>query len=126
MYLYIHKVKAKGRIYEYLVIEEYLGGGERRVLLRVRKEDAIRILLEHGKDQSTPKEWCGGWDLNPRRPTPTGLKPAPFGQARAPPHPIYCLYLGVDKFYRVLQGTLINSPSHWFLLLISSSDLTVY
>ncbi len=30
--------------------------------------------------------WCGGWDLNPRRPTPTGLKPAPFGQARAPPH----------------------------------------
>ena len=31
--------------------------------------------------------WCGGWASNPRRPTPTGLKPAPFGRARAPPHP---------------------------------------
>ena len=29
--------------------------------------------------------WCGGWDLNPRRPTPTGLEPAPFDLARAPP-----------------------------------------
>ena len=31
--------------------------------------------------------WCGGWDLNPRRPTPAGLEPAPFDLARAPPLP---------------------------------------
>ena len=30
--------------------------------------------------------WCGGWDLNPRRPTPADLKSAPFVLARAPPH----------------------------------------
>jgi 2-dehydropantoate 2-reductase len=29
--------------------------------------------------------WCGGWGLNPRRPTPPGPQPGPFGQARAPP-----------------------------------------
>ena len=29
--------------------------------------------------------WCGGWDLNPRRPTPAGPQPAPFDLARAPP-----------------------------------------
>ena len=30
--------------------------------------------------------WCGGWGLNPRRPTPSGPKPDPFDLARAPPH----------------------------------------
>ncbi len=33
--------------------------------------------------------WCGGWDLNPRRPTPSGPEPDPFDQARAPPHELY-------------------------------------
>ncbi len=32
--------------------------------------------------------WCGGWDLNPRRPTPAGPEPAPFDLARAPPRPL--------------------------------------
>ena len=31
------------------------------------------------------ENWCGGWDLNPRRPTPSGPKPDPFVLARAPP-----------------------------------------
>ncbi len=30
--------------------------------------------------------WCGGWDSNPRRPTPSGPQPDPFDLARAPPH----------------------------------------
>ncbi len=30
--------------------------------------------------------WCGGWGLNPRRPTPPGPEPGPFDLARAPPH----------------------------------------
>ncbi len=33
-------------------------------------------------------QWCGGWDSNPRRPTPSGPKPDPFDLARAPPPPI--------------------------------------
>ncbi len=32
------------------------------------------------------KTWCGGWDLNPRRPAPSGPEPDPFDLARAPPH----------------------------------------
>ena len=34
---------------------------------------------------STGSIWCGGWDLNPRRPTPSGPEPDPFDLARAPP-----------------------------------------
>jgi len=43
--------------------------------------------------------WCGGWDLNPRRPTPAGPGPAPFDLARAPPHPR--LSLGAPRGYSV-------------------------
>jgi hypothetical protein len=28
---------------------------------------------------------CGGWGLNPRRPSPTGPKPVSFDQTRTPP-----------------------------------------
>ncbi len=38
-----------------------------------------------GPTESTTNLWCGGWDLNPRRPTPSGPQPDPFDQARAPP-----------------------------------------
>ena len=31
------------------------------------------------------EEWCGGWDLNPRRPTPQGPKPCSLDQAWKPP-----------------------------------------
>ncbi len=68
LYLYIRTVKSKGKRYRYLVIEEYLGNGKRKTLLSMPVEQAIEKLL-----------WCGGWDLNPRRPTPSGPKPhAPF------------------------------------------------
>ena len=86
LYVYVHTVKSKGRIYQYLVVEEYLGQGRRRVILRMRLEEAVKKLLgEGGEHGAEGAEWCGGWDLNPRRPTPTGLEPAPFGLARAPP-----------------------------------------
>ncbi len=74
MYLYIKTVKVNGKKYRYLIIEEYLGNGKRKALLKMRVEEAIKKLL-----------WCGGWDLNPRRPTPSGPKPDPFDLARAPP-----------------------------------------
>ncbi len=83
LYVYVHKVKSKGRVYQYLVVEEYLGDGKRRVILRMRLEEAVKRLLRTTEDR---EDWCGGWDLNPRRPTPSGPQPDPFGQARAPPH----------------------------------------
>ncbi len=39
------------------------------------------------------QDWCGGWDLNPRRPSPADLKSAPFDQARAPPHQFIVYYV---------------------------------
>ena len=92
MYIYIREVKSKGRVYRYLVIEEYLGRGKRRTLLRLPAEEAAKLLLELARRGihhagELDKLWCGGWDLNPRRPTPAGPKPAPFDLARAPPQP---------------------------------------
>ena len=71
MYIYIDTFRAKnGKQYRYLVLEEYLGNGKRKKLMRIRLEELIKILLcyKYG-------DWCGGWDSNPRRPTPAGLKP---------------------------------------------------
>ena len=74
LYLYIQRVRNKktGRVYRYLVIEDYQGNGKRPPLLRISIDKAIEILLswKYGS-------WCGGWDLNPRRPTPSGPQPKP-------------------------------------------------
>ena len=87
MYVYVHTVRSKGRMYKYLVVEEYLGHGKRRTILRMRLEDAVKKLLADTQEGGTDgAKWCGGRDLNPRRPTPSGPQPDPFGQARAPPH----------------------------------------
>ena len=34
------------------------------------------------------RDWCGGWDLNPRRPSPREPQSRPFDLARAPPRMI--------------------------------------
>ena len=81
MYVYIKRVRSGGCTYYYLVVEEYLGPGKRRRIAHI----PVRKILEEFNVDVEGVNWCGGWDLNPRRPTPTGLKPAPFGQARAPP-----------------------------------------
>ena len=46
--------------------------------------DGLEEIVEQLK--LVDNHWCGGWDLNPRRPTPSGPKPDPFDLARAPPH----------------------------------------
>ncbi len=88
MYVFIKTVRQNGKTYRYLVIEEYDPRTKRKkVLLHL----SLRKILEHFKNEVDDKAtalWCGGWDSNPRRPTPTGLKPAPFDRARAPPHPL--------------------------------------
>ncbi len=55
---------------------KYIGPLDRIVEFYIQFRDIIERLIE----------WCGGWDLNPRRPTPSGPKPDPFVLARAPPH----------------------------------------
>ncbi len=85
MYIFVKKVKQGDKTYYYLVIEEYNPESKRkRVLLHL----SLRKILELYKNESGGGKdfpWCGGWDLNPRRPTPSGPQPDPFGQARAPP-----------------------------------------
>ncbi len=66
------------------VVEEYLGCGRRRRIAHI----PVRKILEEFNVGAEGVRWCGGWDLNPRRPTPSGPEPDPFDQARAPPHSI--------------------------------------
>ncbi len=92
MYVYIRSMRRGKRVHRYLVVEEYLGHGRRRTLLRMPAEEVAKLLLELARRgiyslEGLRRLWCGGWDLNPRRPTPAGPKPAPFDLARAPPHP---------------------------------------
>ena|GEM_PF-1538829 len=49
--------------------------------------------------------WCGGWDLNPRRPTPSGPQPDPFDLARAPP-PIDISIYGAYRAYPLAMSVL--------------------
>ena len=67
----------------YLVKEWYDPETKKRCCKSLGPCEAIERLLEHVGG------WCGGWDLNPRRPTPSGPEPDPFVLARAPPHIIW-------------------------------------
>ena len=91
MYLYIKKTRVGKKTYKYLILEQYVSKNEnngkprRTPILKLPIEDAIKLLLTIALNPSIMK-WCGGWDLNPRRPTPSGPQPDPFDLARAPPH----------------------------------------
>ncbi len=55
-------------------------------------ENQLKHLINHFYSVNTQNNseknivWCGGRDLNPRRPMPTGPKPVSFDQTRTPPH----------------------------------------
>ena len=89
MYPYIKKSGSEQRTYCYLILEQHINPLEnnerqRRVqLLELPVDDAIKPLL--CVVAVIEEQWCGGWDLNPRRPMPSGPKPDPFDLARAPP-----------------------------------------
>ena len=56
MYAYIKKYRVKnGKQYRYLVIEEYLGRGKRKVILQVPMEEVVNILIQYklGPNAST-------------------------------------------------------------------------
>ena len=88
LYAYVKRFTKNGRRYEYFVVEAK-ENGKRRIILQVSVRKLVEIMA---------KGWCGGWASNPRRPTPTGLKPAPFGRARAPPHILWLEYFRVVVF----------------------------
>ena len=85
MYIFVKKVKHNGKTYYYLVIQEYDPlTKKKRTILHLSLRKILERFKEDGVIGALPL-WCGGWDLNPRRPTPSGPQPDPFGQARAPP-----------------------------------------
>ena len=45
-------------------------------ICEIALEDAIKRLM--GANLKNEVEKCGGWDLNPRRPTPEDLKSSPI------------------------------------------------
>ncbi len=97
------RIKRKGKQY-YLYREWYdVEAGKRRSkslgnvavidrLLQVIERQGLTI---EKTIQLLGSNWCGGWDLNPRRPTPADLESAPFSLARAPPHLCVCVFLRV-------------------------------
>ncbi len=101
MYVYVKRVKHGGKTYYYLVVEEYDPKTRRKsVLLHL----SLSKILEEFSVDAEGVGWCGGWDLNPRRPTPSGPKPDPFDQARAPPR------LGVRYYVDSLGWGLMFYP----------------
>ncbi len=98
LYVYVKKVKQNSKTYYYLIIEEYLGKGKRRPLAQISIQKLLKDYAKKGVIGENPL-WCGGWDLNPRRPTPTGLEPAPFALARAPPHETCIILLCCSRGY---------------------------
>ncbi len=80
---YIGPLEELVRIYQIYKLENQVNYKiTKRDIRRIGKAIAMNVvnLLQKSSDQ-----WCGGWDLNPRRPTPSGPEPDPFDHARAPP-----------------------------------------
>ncbi len=102
MRVYVKRVKVNGRAHYYLVVEEYIGGGKRLRITLI----SVREILEMLGIRGVGTEWCGGRDLNPRRPTPSGPEPDPFGQARAPPPFLYGRISW--RGFKVLTGSLLE------------------
>ena len=60
LYVYIKKFRVDGgKQYRYLVIEEYLGRGKRKVLLQVPLEEAAQVLLQHKLGLNHNRAWFG-------------------------------------------------------------------
>ncbi len=92
----IRKIKYKDTVYYYLYKEWCDPDAKKRRSKLIGRCDEIEKLIEWVK--SNGNQWCGGWDLNPRRPMPSGPKPDPFDLARAPPHIIVCCLIILFRF----------------------------
>jgi hypothetical protein len=81
----IKKIKYNDRIYYYLYKEWYDPEAKKKRSKLIGRCDELEGVVKQFKTMEN--QWCGGWDLNPRRPTPSGPEPDPFDLARAPPLP---------------------------------------
>ena len=125
MYLYVKTTRVGKKTYRYLILEQYVSKNENKgkpkriPILKLPVDEAIKLLLMISSYKSI-REWCGGWDLNPRRPTPSGPKPDPFVLARAPPHSyihvstslVFIFYLFSAEFFRFNKSLICCFPRH--------------
>ena len=78
LYIFVKKVNKNNKTYYYLVIEEYDPVTKRKKpILHLSLRKILERYVDSEKLGGAPLGWCGGWDLNPRRPTPSGPKPDP-------------------------------------------------
>ncbi|MEM4003930.1 MAG: hypothetical protein QW836_10115, partial [Ignisphaera sp.] len=72
----VKKQRYKDRIYYYLYREWYDAQEGKRKSRLIGRCDLLEEIVSRIDGQ-----WCGGWDLNPRRPMPAGLKPLKEAEA---------------------------------------------
>jgi len=69
----IKKIRYKDTVYYYLYREWYDAEEKKKRSRLIGRCDEIEKIVEAIK--SSENQWCGGWDLNPRRPMPSGSEP---------------------------------------------------
>jgi hypothetical protein len=99
----IKRQRCKDKVYYYLYKEWYDSELKKRRSKLIGRCDELEKIIEELEKlkQGVENFWCGGWDLNPRRPMPSGSEPDPFDLARAPPHKpiVICYWLIIWRFY---------------------------
>ncbi len=65
LYLYVKTVRVNGKKYRYLIIEEYLGYGRRKTLLKLSVDEAIRRLLVRGVGFEPTQAYASGASARP-------------------------------------------------------------
>ena len=70
----IKRQRYNDRIYYYLYKEWYDPEAKKKRSKLIGRCDELEKIVE-GLKHGIENRWCGGWDLNPRRPTPSGPKP---------------------------------------------------
>jgi len=70
----VKKVRYKDATYYYLYKEWYDPEAKKKRSKLIGRCDELEKIVK-GLKHGIENQWCGGWDLNPRRPTPSGPKP---------------------------------------------------
>jgi len=131
----IKKIKYKDTVYYYLYREWYDPESKKKRSRLIGRCDELEKIVEAIK--SSENQWCGGWDLNPRRPTPAGLEQAekvagsrkavasPYPSQRASKEAAISGKSDVDKNCIVLSDSLIREFADWLRLEENTSEKTI-
>ena len=131
----IKKIRYKDTVYYYLYREWYDAEEKKKRSRLIGRCDEIEKIVEAIK--SSENQWCGGWDLNPRRPTPAGLEQAekvagsrkavasPYPSQRASKEAAISGKSDVDKNCIVLSDSLIREFADWLRLEENTSEKTI-